>query len=66
MLLASYNLRGQHQLHIWVYAAVALIGVAPHNLLAVDAGRGGAGLAHWAGQGELQLTAITQSNYEKH
>ena len=32
-------LRGQHQLHIRVYAAVALIGVTPHNLLAVDAGR---------------------------
>lgn len=52
-------LRGQHQLHIRVYAAVALIGVASHNLLAVHAGRGGAGLAHGAGQGELQLTADT-------
>ena len=51
---------GQHQLHIRVDAAVALIGVAPHNLLTVHAGRGGAGLAHRAGQGELQLTADTQ------
>ena len=32
-------LRGQHQLHVWVYATVALIGVTPHNLLTVDAGR---------------------------
>lgn len=51
---------GEHQLHIWVDAAVALIGVAPHDLLAVHTGWGGARLTHRAGQRELQLTAVTQ------
>lgn len=51
---------GQHQLHIWVDATVALVGVAPHNLLAVHTGWRGASLAHRAGQRKLQLTAVTQ------
>lgn len=53
--------RGQYQLHIWVYAAVALIGMAPDNLLAVQTGWGGPCLAHRACQGEIQLTARPQS-----
>ena len=52
-------LGSQHQLHIWVNAAVALVGVAPNHLLTVSTGGGGAGFAHWAGQGELQLTATS-------
>ena len=52
-------LRRQHQLHIRVNAAVALIGVAPHHFFTVHAGWGGPCLAHRAGQGELQLTAVT-------
>ena len=53
--------RGQHQLHIWVNAAVALIGTAPDNLLTVHTGWGGPCFAHRASQGEVQLTAQRHS-----
>lgn len=53
--------RGQHQLHVWVNAAVALVGTAPDNLLAVHTSWGGPCLAHRACQGEVQLTAQSHS-----
>ena len=48
-----------NQLHIWVNAAVALVGMAPNHLLTVSTSGRLAGFAYWAGQGELQLTATS-------